>query len=243
MDFCPNCGAKGVGGYEFCPNCGGALPKEGAVGPAGKAVQSGLYAERVKGTSRTRTGLLLLTVGVLFGLVPAVGTLIGGLVALVGAFFVILGRKAFGKAHANSVLAAIIVYIASFLVILVITSIVVFSAIDFTGGTFDPADITAATEEAAWVVIPAAVLEGVAICLFVWQLETEWGRAILVSAIAVGFLGAVLSVYVLSTTSLDLANLLWTTAASAPGYVLLAVAFYIPYRRIERGEIPVVAAP
>ena len=49
---------------------------------------------------RTKTGLLLLIVGLLVGPVPFIG-IIGGILEIIGAILVILGRNAFGKPHSN----------------------------------------------------------------------------------------------------------------------------------------------
>lgn len=61
--------------------------------------------ERHRQIERTKTGLLLLLVGMLLSWIPYV-LLIGFLLILIGAILVILGRKAFGPVHSRNVMLA-----------------------------------------------------------------------------------------------------------------------------------------
>src|SRR5213592_907352 len=108
---CPRCGAANSPGTMFCVNCGSAL-SAGAGGPPAAApmypgampgLPSAWDAERRKQIDRTKTGVLLLLIGTLIGWLPIIGVL-GGLLVLIGAILVILGRKAFGAAHSRNVL-------------------------------------------------------------------------------------------------------------------------------------------
>src|SRR5437016_1254906 len=88
----------------FCVNCGSAL--SAGAGPGAPAapmypgampgLPSAWESDRQKQIGRTKTGLLLLLIGFLMGWLPRIG-IIGGLLILVGAILVILGRKAFGS--------------------------------------------------------------------------------------------------------------------------------------------------
>src|SRR5947209_19568709 len=55
----------------------------------------------------TRTGLLLLIIGLALSWIPFIGGL-AGLVALIGALLVILGRGAFGREHARNTILALV---------------------------------------------------------------------------------------------------------------------------------------
>lgn len=252
MDFCPNCGAKGVGAFVFCPNCGKALsPAEGATSreqPVGYWAQT----ENRKRASRTKTGLLLLFIGTLLALVPFVG-FVGGVLALIGAILVIAGRKAFGQRHANFVIAAVVIYIVSIIVYSAAVLVAVLNAIDLTSGTPDSASLETAIAGVIWMTLPLQVATGAAVVLFVWNLESETGKVVLIAAFLVSLVAAAIMVYVLSDLvggvvsgdptgpgfgQLQMSAMLWGLLLSAPGEILWAIAYYIPYKRIERGEIP-----
>src|SRR5947208_2330975 len=57
----------------------------------------------------TKTGLLLLIIGLALSWIPFIGA-IGGLVALIGALLVILGREAFGREHARNTILALVFF-------------------------------------------------------------------------------------------------------------------------------------
>src|SRR5438128_11997416 len=102
----------------FCVNCGSAL-SAGAGGasaaaapmypPAMPGLPSAWDADRRKQIDRTKTGLLLLLIGGLISWIPIDGIL-GGLLLLIGAILVILGRKAFYSPHARNVVIAILLF-------------------------------------------------------------------------------------------------------------------------------------
>src|SRR2546422_3394852 len=57
----------------------------------------------------TKTGLLLLVIGLAISWIPFIGA-IGGLVALIGALLVILGREPFGREHARNTILALVFF-------------------------------------------------------------------------------------------------------------------------------------
>src|SRR2546422_5169075 len=95
----------------FCVNCGSAL-SAGAGGapaaatpmypPAMPGLPSAWDAERRKQIDRTKTGLLLLLIGGALSWIPLI-RIVGGLLLLIGAIFVIIGRKALGSTHSRNV--------------------------------------------------------------------------------------------------------------------------------------------
>src|SRR2546426_7467820 len=102
----------------FCVNCGSAL-SAGAGGapaaatpmypPAMPGLPSAWDAERRKQIDRTKTGLLLLLIGGLISWIPLIGV-VGGLLLLIGAIFLIIGRKTFCSTHAPDVAISILLF-------------------------------------------------------------------------------------------------------------------------------------
>ncbi len=57
-------------------------------------------------------------IGTILGPVPII-TFIGGILSLIGAILVILGRKAFGPEHSRNAIWSIIIYIVGFVIIII----------------------------------------------------------------------------------------------------------------------------
>jgi hypothetical protein len=74
--------------------------------------------DRTQGISRTKTGLLLLIIGLLIGPIPFVG-IIGGILVLVGAILVIIGRRPFGPAHSRNTIRSVIIYVVGIAVVII----------------------------------------------------------------------------------------------------------------------------
>ncbi len=83
---------------------------------------------RATAIDRTKTGLLLIAIGFFIGWIPLFGV-VGGILELVGAIMVILGRHAFGREHARNVMWSIIIFIIAIVVAIVAVFAIVFSAI------------------------------------------------------------------------------------------------------------------
>ena len=115
---CPKCGAANKVDARFCATCGTPLspitqplpapsPTIGAPFPSPQASYSTDYAsvmaehDKTQGISRTKTGLLLLIIGLLIGPIPLVG-IIGSILDLIGAILVIVGRSPFGPEHSRN---------------------------------------------------------------------------------------------------------------------------------------------
>ena len=64
---------------------------------------------RANAIERTKTGLLLIVIGFVISWIPIVGA-VGGILELVGAILVILGRHPFGPDHARNILLSIIIF-------------------------------------------------------------------------------------------------------------------------------------
>src|SRR5207245_10769581 len=81
----------------------------------------------------TKTGLLLLIIGLAISWIPFIGA-IGGLVALIGALLVILGREAFGREHDRNAILALIVFFVVIGVTIVGFVVVLFVACSYRAG-------------------------------------------------------------------------------------------------------------
>jgi len=72
--------------------------------------------ERTREVDRTKTGLLLLLIGVLLTPIPYV-SIVGDIMIFVGAILVIVGRKAFGAIHARNTIWSIIIFVIGIAVV------------------------------------------------------------------------------------------------------------------------------
>src|SRR5213596_4073501 len=105
---CPRCGTSNLAQARYCITCG--TPLAVSVPPAQPSVAAGpqppphtYYAytaaywenQRAGRIDNTKTGLLLLMIGLLIAWIPFIGA-VGGIIALVGAVLVILGREVLG---------------------------------------------------------------------------------------------------------------------------------------------------
>ncbi len=70
-----------------------------------------------KEVSRTKDGLLFLSLGAIVGSVPLLGIgFVGEIIAVIGAILPILGREAFGEKHSKYVLVSTVIYLVGFLI-------------------------------------------------------------------------------------------------------------------------------
>jgi hypothetical protein len=218
--------------------------------------------ERQKQVDRTKTGLLVLTVGLLIGWVPLIGA-VGGLLAFIGAILVILGRKAFGDRHATLVIVSVVVYIASFVILVIFIAWFFFAGLQSSIGG-NPRPFLAAFWPFIGGVIAASGIGAVAQVLFVHELERPIGRYLLYGALVASVLmpiGAVLVLMPSLNAVLDgiasgtitnpndprLAALegvqgLLTLVSGVPS-VLFGIAYFLAWQRIDRREIPADAVP
>src|SRR2546427_10291171 len=156
--FCTNCGSPLSAGT---PPPSGAPPMYAAPGPYGGAMPglpSAWDAERRKQIDRTKTGVLLLLIGTLLQWLPLI-SIIGVILLLVGAILVILGRKAFGPAHARKVMISILLFFIG-VIIAVVAGIILAGALPsgFFGGTPSPAVEPSAPDNYLLVAMVAAIV-------------------------------------------------------------------------------------
>src|SRR5713226_5563866 len=88
---------------------------------------------RAHNIDNTKTGLLLLIIGLALSWIPLIG-LIGGLMALIGALLVILGREAFGREHARNTILALVVFFVGIGVTIAGFVALFFAAISYPAG-------------------------------------------------------------------------------------------------------------
>jgi len=256
----------------FCVNCGSAL-SAGAGGapaaatpmypPAMPGLPSAWDAERRKQIDRTKTGLLLLLIGGLISWIPLIG-IVGGLLLLIGAIFVIIGRKAFGSTHARNVVIAIVLFFVG-IVIGIIAGVLFAAAVFSAIASQNPAALGAALGSAFNTLlvgaIIAAVVSGIASVLFTYALQKQTGKMLLwagyaanlaISIAVFAIIGPLIANAVNQATSGGTYNPAPIVALqgqlSALGYLsvipaLLFAATYLAWSRVSHGEIPPPTTP
>ena len=281
--ICPRCGAANTPGTSFCVSCGTSLTgTAGGVGPAtpwtpgsappypsaypGPAPGMPWDPNRQKQIGRTRTGVLLLLIGSLLSWIPII-QIIGGLLLLVGAILVILGRKAFGPAHGRNVVISIVIFILGFVISFAAGFFLAFALIPaFTGGAPSQAAVVAALQNGLIVVFIAAAIGGIASVLFTFALQNKIGKSLLVAGYAASIVVQAIVLFVVSglipatvaamfpggiydqnaglaaVAGFQSQSALWGLLSVIPA-ALFAGADYLAWTRIKKGEIPAVPTP
>jgi len=258
----PPAGAPPAGPYPAYP---GYSPY--AYGP------SPLEAERRKHINWTKTGILILLVGSLIGWIPRVPLigLLGGLLTLVGAILVILGRKAFGKTHRRNVVLSIVLFFVGLAIIIVGAILAVFAAAGGLSSSMTEAELTVALPTAfrnlLLVATVGALVSGLASVCFTYALQKRQGQILLWAAYAatIGIEVAVIIVAlpILNAAAATIAHEIVTNgtvnsveisnaiSGATSGLDLLrvipsllyAAANYLAWSRINRGETPPPLTP
>jgi hypothetical protein len=200
---------------------------------------------------RTKTGLLILFIGVLVSWVPYV-SFAGIIVVLVGAILVILGRKAFGPAHSRNVLLALALFLGGIGGLVVVAVLLVNAILPVVPTT--PAEVFALVTP----YIPALLVTGgiysLSYPLLAHAVSSRTGQILL-------WVGYAATLGILTTATYILLVGVFETAAAGisdpfgffsenftafttiillfvVSYVLYAVGYYLAYSRVNRGEIP-----
>ena len=243
--------------YPYPPMYGPAYPY---AGPYPGYADFGLIEKR-KQVDRTKTGLLLLVVGFLLGWVPVVSG-IGGILAFIGAILVIMGRKAFGDRHANLVIIAVVVYVVSFVLLVVV--IAWFAITTFQAAIQgDPRRFLGVFWPFVGGLIAASAIGAFGQVLFVHELEKPLGRWLLYGGLIAAVVIPIGAVAVLAPSLNAILDGIATGAISSPNdprllaldnikglltlvsvgpSVLFAIAYFLAWQRIDRREIPADAA-
>ncbi len=221
--------------------------------------------------NNTKTGLLLLIIGSIIGIISniifavnqsslnflsSIGA-IGGLMSFIGIIFLIMGRKEFGERHRKFVIIAIVLFVLSIVipVIIVAASVFVYVTQSMSAG-----DIDLSFVRNIFYIIPiASIIGSIAYFLLLYELENKIGKIVLVIAIVTSAaISGVLAVSIGeafedSFGSIDYENLEPTEYSeitsefsqkiSTSGFyglingALMIIALYIPYQRISSGEL------
>ncbi len=231
---------------------------------------SPLEAERRKQIDRTKTGVLILLIGSLIGWIPIIGAL-GGLLTLIGAILVILGRKAFGRTHRRNVVISIVLFFVGILIAIAGVLAGVFAAVGALSSSMTEPQLTVALQNAFTnILIIAAVgtlVSGLASVFFTYVLQKREGQLVLWAAYAatIGIEVAIIivAIPVLNAAAATIAHQFVTTgtvnsveisnavSGATSGLELLnvipgllyAAANYLAWSRINRGEIPPATTP
>lgn len=196
----------------------------------------------------TKTGLLLLIIGLAMSWVPLIGA-IGGLVALIGALLVILGREAFGREHARNTILALVFFFVGIGVTIAGFVAVFFAAFSYRTG---PSSIVQPTF--AWlgvITIIGGGVTGISEVLLTYALQPSSGRILLWTAYATSiaisivnflfvlpFFGGNGVVFPFVFPAIFLTIFLGIIPA-----LLYAAAYYLARQRIVRREIPSPLTP
>ena len=283
---CPKCGFANQPGWTYCTNCGSPVPPSAAP-PAGAPPAIPAYpvypgyapyaygpppweAERRKQIERTKVGVLLLLFGALISWIPLIGA-VGGLLTLIGAIFVIVGRKAFGTVHRRNVVISIILFFIGLAFAVVGALIVVLAALGVVSGTTSEAALAAALSSAFTnILVVAAVasfISGLASVFFTYALQKMEGRIVLWAAYGatIGIQVAILVVTlplipgiaasmaheIVATGRVNPTEITNAVSGATAGLSLLSVtpamlyaaANYLAWTRVNKGEIPGPPAP
>lgn len=220
----------------------------------------------------TKTGLLLLLAGLIIGTISNIFLFllsfttgfnafnflylavagvagIGGLIMLIGAILMIMGRQDYGEKHSKNVIYALILYVVGIISAFVITFVITFIGLSsaLSGETGEIINLTGIST------IVSAVFAGLAYLFLLHELEDERGRIILYSAFVASLVSSsIIAIYsmgllneafdsILTLGSYNQSALLASTSRlgifSVIGSLLLIYAVYIPYNRIATGEL------
>jgi len=209
---------------------------------------------------RTKNGLLLLAVSGLLGPFPILNYL-GGILAIVGAVLMILGRGAFGDAHSRNVVLSVVIYIVGLVILFIIGASFALSiaSIELSGanGASAAAAISSSFNDLLTGAIVVGAVLGVATILFTYAIQSRTGRILLlagyVSSLLIGIMvfsiiGPQLSTVVsnsIATRNVDRSGIdalqseiqLLRFLNFIPG-IIYAVAYYLLWDRIDMGDIP-----
>ncbi len=195
----------------------------------------------------TKTGLLLLIIGLALSWIPFIGA-IGGLVALIGALLVILGREAFGREHARNAILALVFFFVGIGVTVVGALALFFAAFSYRAG---PSSIV--QPAFAWlgvITIIGGGVTGISEVLLTYSLQQSSGRILLWTAYAasiaistVNFLFIVPFFNGTGTGLLVFPTVFLTIFLGIIPALLYAAAYYLARQRIVRREIPSPITP
>jgi len=211
----------------------------------------------------TKNGLLMIMIGTALSMgstaVRIAGFMegclggIGGLLVLLGILFLFLGRREISEVHARNVLIALALMIFAFIMMLMGTGMLVFSLMFGS---------TSSVMSWFYVLMVGGILAGLAYYFLLIELENDLGRKVLIAAVLVTIVAQIIVMTVtmgavedmidtiedardqdweddeiadeVEDLQLDLAR---ASAVTLAGQALILLAVFIPYDRIEKGEL------
>jgi len=186
--------------------------------------------------------LLLIAIGFFLSWIPLIGV-IGGLLELIGAIMVILGRKAFGPKHARNVFWSIIIFVVGVVAVIITLIIAIFfTALSFASGPPPPGGTSLFGGTYIAVGLVEAAVIGFVYVLFTYELQQRNGRLLLwcgyIAYIAAQIINYVITISANGSLASLLDDLLIEALISMVPVVLFGVAYILARQRIARGEIP-----
>lgn len=199
--------------------------------------------QRAGRIDNTKTGLLLLMIGLLIVWIPFIGA-VGGIIALVGALLVILGREAFGQEHARNVILSIIFFFVGIGISIVGALVLFFAAISFTAN--NPGIIVQPSfVSLGLIIIVGGAITAIAQVLLTYALQKRNGRILLWSGYATSIALNIVNTLIIYPLFVGGRPFFFETGLfflpaflGAIPALLYAVAYYLARDRIVRREIP-----
>jgi len=282
--YCTRCGSANVAGARLCIGCGSPMsmvgPPQAPIAPApgtGPVFQQpppynyAAYAaqmaaqNRVREIDRTKTGLLLLIIGILLGPIPYV-VYVGGILVIIGAILVILGRKAFGPIHSRNTIWSVVIYIIGIGIVIAgsvafIFAVVSASVANAAGTSLSQATVSQSLSSSFNILLVAAAIGGavlgIAQVLFTYALQNQTGKTLLWIGYAASLAISIIEFIIISPLISSAASQSYANGTYNPvpfsnlqsqlqiigllGFIpaiVFASAIYLARSRINTGEIP-----
>jgi drug/metabolite transporter (DMT)-like permease len=191
--------------------------------------------QRMGRIDNTKTGLLLMIIGISLSWIPFIGG-IGGLVAIIGALLVIIGREAFGREHARNAILALILFFAGIGVTIAGFFGLFFGALYYTSS---PGSVAYAS--LGILIIIGGGVTGLSEVFITYALQMKTGRILLWTAYAAAITISIVNFLIILQIGagfLLFPAMLLTAFLGVIPAVLYAVAYYLARERIVRREIP-----
>jgi len=214
----------------------------------------------------TKYGLLLIVIGLILSIISntimgvakfdsGVGS-IGGFFTFIGLILMLVGRKEYGKKHSQFMIYALILFIITFIITVIFVAMIVVSVISSR-------DLSS-LKNILYIIPIASILSGIMYLLILYELEDKKGKTILYIAILTSIITSIIIIMILNpvfdktigsisidtttstsevqerTTELtkELTNKLYELSLiGIINNLLFLIAFYIPYKRINSGEL------
>jgi hypothetical protein len=261
-------------GVRVCSNCGYPLdyaqpsesksPYVGTIPPSFPPRYEESRAEfgyETRGQiDRSKTGLMLLLIGIVIEVIPIIG-IIGFFLALAGVIMIILGRQAFGDQHSFFVGVSVALYIFGVIAVAILVASVPSALQSAISSNSDPNSLAQAVGGVFNGYLTSAIIvgaiAGLSNVLITYKLQDAKGRLMLWAGYLTSIIVGITVLLIISqavpaavrqsyaTGSLDpapLQGLISETQALALLGILptliFAAAFYNAVSRIESGAIP-----